>query len=63
VNPLLYSQAANLMKQVPSGGNNKCTTQGFCCREGFFVVGTTWNPVVGLGVPEFQNLYSIAMSV
>jgi tripeptidyl-peptidase-1 len=58
-NPLLYQMAAasgadafNLIES----GNNKCT-ESACCKYGYLVPSNgAWNPVTGLGTPNYGNM-------
>ncbi|KAH9941656.1 subtilisin-like protein [Epithele typhae] len=49
VNPLLYSRAVGAFNDVTQGSNPGCGTSGFAAREG-------WDPVTGLGTPDFAKL-------
>ncbi|KAF9448925.1 subtilisin-like protein [Macrolepiota fuliginosa MF-IS2] len=49
VNPLLYSTAASGFNDITSGSNPGCGTSGFAARPG-------WDPVTGLGTPDFSKL-------
>jgi len=58
-NPLLYKMAAssgtNAFNLIQSG-NNKCTEES-CCKYGFLVPSNgAWNPVNGLGTPNYGNM-------
>jgi len=58
VNPLLYKMAAaqsNTFNKI-TWGNNYCT-EGACCKYGYTVPSDgSWNPVTGLGTPNFGNM-------
>ncbi|KAH9850152.1 subtilisin-like protein [Lenzites betulinus] len=50
INPALYSDAfANSFHDITTGGNQGCGTPGFTATEG-------WDPVTGLGTPNFTTL-------
>ncbi|KAI0329229.1 family S53 protease [Cubamyces sp. BRFM 1775] len=50
LNPLLYSaQGTAALTDVTSGSNPGCNTNGFTARAG-------WDPVTGLGTPNFAKL-------
>ncbi|OSC98853.1 family S53 protease [Trametes coccinea BRFM310] len=49
LNPLLYSTAAAAFTDIVSGNNPGCNTNGFPARPG-------WDPVTGLGTPNFDAL-------
>eukprot|EP01112_Ceratiomyxa_fruticulosa_P012404 TRINITY_DN3431_c0_g1_i5.p1 TRINITY_DN3431_c0_g1~~TRINITY_DN3431_c0_g1_i5.p1 ORF type:complete len:570 (+),score=138.61 TRINITY_DN3431_c0_g1_i5:94-1803(+) len=56
INPVIYSAYAaqpNIFKDI-SGGNNYCTE--YCCTDYGYVATKGWDPVTGLGTPNFQNL-------
>eukprot|EP00698_Gefionella_okellyi_P021022 TRINITY_DN6700_c0_g1_i1.p1 TRINITY_DN6700_c0_g1~~TRINITY_DN6700_c0_g1_i1.p1 ORF type:complete len:615 (-),score=127.44 TRINITY_DN6700_c0_g1_i1:91-1935(-) len=62
INPLLYSMAAaqpNTFTDVVSG-NNKCTETA-CCSIGYMTA-RGWDPVTGLGSPNFGNMLSYIQS-
>lgn len=52
VNPLLYKNPGAL-NDVTSGCNPGCGTQGFCAVPG-------WDPVTGLGTPNFAKLANLS---
>ncbi|RPD69218.1 family S53 protease-like protein [Lentinus tigrinus ALCF2SS1-7] len=55
INPLLYSQqGAAALNDVTSGSNPGCGTQGFPAVQG-------WDPVTGLGSPDFDKLLALVM--
>ncbi|RPD54222.1 family S53 protease [Lentinus tigrinus ALCF2SS1-7] len=54
INPLLYSQGAAALNDVTSGSNPGCGTQGFPAVEG-------WDPVTGLGSPDFNKLLTLVL--
>ncbi|KAL1937832.1 hypothetical protein VTO73DRAFT_12852 [Trametes versicolor] len=52
INPALYSDAfADSFHDITTGGNQGCGTPGFTATEG-------WDPVTGLGTPNFTTLLS-----
>ncbi|RPD54225.1 family S53 protease-like protein [Lentinus tigrinus ALCF2SS1-7] len=54
LNPLLYSQGAAALNDVTSGSNPGCGPVGFPAVEG-------WDPVTGLGSPDFDKLLALVM--
>ncbi|KAA1467000.1 subtilisin-like protein [Dentipellis sp. KUC8613] len=52
LNPLLYSKGAAGLNDITSGSNPGCGTTGFTAGKG-------WDPVTGLGTPDFGKLQSI----
>lgn len=52
VNPLLYKNAAAL-NDVTRGCNPGCRSKGFCATAG-------WDPVTGLGTPNFAKLANLS---
>ncbi|KAI1785024.1 family S53 protease [Ganoderma leucocontextum] len=49
LNPFLYSTGASAFNDITSGSNPGCNTKGFPAKEG-------WDPVTGLGTPDFVKL-------
>ncbi|KAI0657113.1 family S53 protease [Cubamyces menziesii] len=49
LNPFLYSTGASALNDVTSGSNPGCSTNGFPAKAG-------WDPVTGLGTPNFAKL-------
>lgn len=49
LNPLLYSKLASGLNDVVQGNNPGCGTNGFAAGPG-------WDPVTGLGTPNFSKL-------
>ncbi|KAH9164752.1 subtilisin-like protein [Lactarius sanguifluus] len=49
LNPWLYSTASQGFNDITSGSNPGCDTDGFSAVPG-------WDPVTGLGTPDFQRL-------
>ncbi|KAI0284759.1 subtilisin-like protein [Russula brevipes] len=52
LNPLIYSSASKGFNDITSGSNPGCGTQGFSAIDG-------WDPVTGLGTPDFLKLQGI----
>ncbi|KAJ6616964.1 peptidase S8/S53 domain-containing protein [Mycena sp. CBHHK59/15] len=52
LNPLLYSTAASGFNDIVSGSNPGCSTTGFTAGKG-------WDPVTGLGTPDFLRLQAL----
>lgn len=55
LNPFLYSTGAGALNDITSGSNPGCNTTGFPAETG-------WDPVTGLGTPDFQKLLSAAVA-
>ncbi len=55
VNPVLYANPKSL-NDVISGSNPGCGTQGFSAQAG-------WDPVTGLGTPNFQRLLATFLAL
>ncbi|PCH43830.1 family S53 protease-like protein [Wolfiporia cocos MD-104 SS10] len=53
LNPWLYSTAASALTDITSGDNPGCNTNGFTATTG-------WDPVTGLGTPNFDALRTAA---
>ncbi|KAI0331225.1 subtilisin-like protein [Cubamyces sp. BRFM 1775] len=53
LNPFLYSSAAGAMNDITQGSNPGCGTNGFPAAQG-------WDPVTGLGTPDFNKLLASA---
>ncbi|KAI9066581.1 family S53 protease-like protein [Trametes sanguinea] len=51
LNPFLYSTGKSALNDVTSGSNPGCGTNGFPAAAG-------WDPVTGLGTPDFNKLLS-----
>lgn len=49
LNPFLYSTGASALNDITSGSNPGCNTNGFPAEKG-------WDPVTGLGTPDFNKL-------
>ncbi|KZT34237.1 subtilisin-like protein [Sistotremastrum suecicum HHB10207 ss-3] len=54
LNPLLYANPSAL-NDITSGSNPGCGTNGFTARAG-------WDPVTGLGSPNFAKLQTVALA-
>ncbi|KAF9450673.1 subtilisin-like protein [Macrolepiota fuliginosa MF-IS2] len=52
LNPLFYSQAAGAFNDITVGHNSGCGTTGFNATKG-------WDPVTGLGTPNFGKLVAV----
>ncbi|KAL1668875.1 peptidase S8/S53 domain-containing protein [Schizophyllum commune] len=52
LNPLIYSTAADGFNDVTEGTNPGCDTDGFEATKG-------WDPVTGLGTPDFAKLQKL----
>lgn len=53
LNPFLYSTGASALNDITSGSNPGCNTDGFSAKAG-------WDPVTGLGTPDFNKLLKAA---
>jgi len=53
LNPWLYSTASSALNDVTSGDNPGCFSEGFSATTG-------WDPVTGLGTPDYTNLRTAA---
>ncbi|OSD03928.1 family S53 protease [Trametes coccinea BRFM310] len=49
LNPFLYTTGASALNDITTGSNPGCNTNGFPARTG-------WDPVTGLGTPNFEKL-------
>jgi subtilase family serine protease len=59
LNPLLYKMAAenpSSFNQITSGNNN--CNRAYCCQYGYSASSGIWDPVTGLGSPNFGNMLS-----
>ncbi|KAF8267808.1 peptidase S8/S53 domain-containing protein [Lactarius quietus] len=52
LNPLLYCNLRQALNDITSGANPGCGTPGFSATRG-------WDPVTGLGTPDFLNLQAL----
>lgn len=55
LNPTLYANAA-VLKDVTAGGNQGCGTAGFEAVPG-------WDPVTGLGTPDYNKMLKLFLSL
>ena len=55
VNPVLY-QHPEVMNDITRGGNQGCGTEGFESVQG-------WDPVTGLGTPDYGRMLKLFMSL
>ncbi|KAF7888155.1 uncharacterized protein EAF02_002696 [Botrytis sinoallii] len=55
VNPVLYANPG-VLNDITSGGNQGCGTAGFTAVEG-------WDPVTGLGTPNYPKLLELYLSL
>ncbi|APA09411.1 hypothetical protein sscle_05g041810 [Sclerotinia sclerotiorum 1980 UF-70] len=55
VNPVLYAHPS-VLNDITSGGNQGCGTAGFTAVKG-------WDPVTGLGTPNYPNLLKLYLSL
>jgi tripeptidyl-peptidase-1 len=53
INPTLYANPG-AFNDIVSGGNQGCGTPGFTAVEG-------WDPVTGLGTPNYEKLLQVFM--
>jgi len=56
LNPMLYSVGVHGLNDIISGNNPGCNTSGFSAVKG-------WDPVTGLGTPDFVKLKSIVLDL
>ncbi|KAG6333310.1 hypothetical protein ID866_5777 [Astraeus odoratus] len=56
LNPWLYSKGFTALNDITVGNNIGCGTQGFNATEG-------WDPVTGLGTPNFEKLKKLALTL
>ncbi|ORY08859.1 peptidase S8/S53 domain-containing protein [Clohesyomyces aquaticus] len=56
LNPVLYKYADKYVKDITSGTNAGCDTDGFTAGEG-------WDPVTGLGTPDFVQMKDVFMGL
>lgn len=52
LNPWLYANATAGLNDITSGTNPGCLTDGFTAQKG-------WDPVTGLGTPDFLKLQNL----
>jgi len=55
VNPVLYSHP-DVLNDIVNGSNPGCGTQGFSCAPG-------WDPVTGLGTPNYPRMLQLFLSL
>lgn len=55
MNPWLYSMKGDGFNDITNGSAAGCNTTGFPAMKG-------WDPVTGLGTPQFQKLKKLAIS-
>jgi tripeptidyl-peptidase-1 len=55
VNPVLYANPG-VFNDITSGCTGGCGTTGFCASPG-------WDPVTGLGTPNFPQLLQLFLSL
>lgn len=55
VNPTLYANP-QVLHDITNGSNPGCNTQGFAVSQG-------WDPVTGLGTPNYPAMLSLFMSL
>lgn len=55
LNPTLYAHP-EAFNDITEGGNPGCGTEGFKCQPG-------WDPVTGLGSPNFPKLKEVFLSL
>ena len=55
INPTLYANPS-MMNDITTGGNQGCGTSGFSAVDG-------WDPVTGLGTPNYQKMLSVFMKL
>ncbi|CAK5262509.1 unnamed protein product [Mycena citricolor] len=54
LNPLLYKRGVHALNDIVEGRNPGCGTGGFNATEG-------WDPVTGLGTPNFRELLKVVL--
>ncbi|RPD78406.1 family S53 protease-like protein [Lentinus tigrinus ALCF2SS1-7] len=55
LNPFLYSLGPGILNDITQGSNPGCGTEGFPAEVG-------WDPVTGLGTPDFINLFGLILA-
>ncbi|KAH9949260.1 family S53 protease [Amylocystis lapponica] len=56
INPWLYSTGASAMTDIVTGNNNACCTDSSCAVQTGFNATVGWDPVTGLGTPNFTRM-------
>ncbi|KAJ3820218.1 peptidase S8/S53 domain-containing protein [Lentinula raphanica] len=57
INPTIYSEPFRVaFNDITSGGNPGCGTDGFTCSTG-------WDPITGLGTPNFERLKDLWLAM
>lgn len=55
INPVLYANP-DMMNDITEGGNEGCGTAGFTAVDG-------WDPVTGLGTPDFTKMVAVWLAL
>jgi tripeptidyl-peptidase I len=55
LNPVLYANP-DAMNDIKAGGNRGCGTRGFRAVTG-------WDPVTGLGTPDYEKLLKVFLAL
>jgi tripeptidyl-peptidase-1 len=53
---ILFYQNPTIFTDITSGNNPGCGTKGFYAAKG-------WDPITGLGSPQYQKLVNLALSL
>lgn len=64
LNPVLYTMATaqpNAFNDIIVG-SNQCTEGGSCCDYGYYT-GHGWDPVTGLGTPNYQEMLAYVQTL
>lgn len=56
----MYEEAPDTLHDVTEG-NNRCN-RAYCCQYGYSAVKGTWDPISGLGSPNFQNMLNYILA-
>jgi tripeptidyl-peptidase-1 len=56
LNPLIYGSLSTGFNDITSGSNPSCGTNGFSSKAG-------WDPVTGLGTPNFGKLQALVKNL
>lgn len=64
LNPMLYTAATTAPKSFNdiTIGSNECTEGSTCCDYGYYA-GVGWDPVTGLGSPNYQELLAYVQTL